>query len=84
MQYSFDLNPFVITPFKSLSFLSEKSYLKWLSEFNLNPLISSISFNINRAFNSQRFREVYIEGADASKQIGLPEIQQRNLCLIES
>ena len=80
LQYSFDLNPFVITPFKNLSFLSEKSYLKWLSEFNLNPLISSISFNsnINRAFNSQRFREVYIEGADASKQIGLPEIQQRN------
>jgi len=54
--------------------------LEWLSEFNINPLLSSISFNtnINRTFNSQRFREVYIEGADSSKQIALPDIQQRN------
>ncbi len=34
--------------------------------------------NINRTFNSQRFRDIYIEGADASNQIALPEIQQRN------
>ena len=80
VQYNYDLNPFVISPFENISFLNDKSYLKWLREFNINPIISSISFdtNINRAFNSQQFREVYIEGADASKQIALPEIQQRN------
>ena len=56
------------------SFISENKYLKWLSEFNINPLLSSISFssNINRTFNNQRFRDVYIEGADSSKQIALP------------
>ena len=80
IQYSFNFNPFVISPFKSITFLSDNKYLKWISELNVNPLLSSISFNsnINRTFNSQRFREVYIEGADASKQISLPEIQQRN------
>ena len=79
-QYSFSFEPFVISPFKSVSFISDSKYLEWLSEFNINPLLSSISFNtnINRTFNSQRFREVYIEGADSSKQIALPDIQQRN------
>ncbi|MFL2665901.1 MAG: cell surface protein SprA [Flavobacteriaceae bacterium] len=80
VQYNFNFNPFVISPFKSIAFISENKYLKWLSEFNINPLLSSISFssNINRTFNSQRFRDVYIEGADSSKQIALPDIQQRN------
>ena len=74
------MNPFVISPFQNITFLNNKAYLKWLSEFNINPILSNISFdtNINRAFNSQQFREVYIEGADASKQITLPKIQQRN------
>ena len=80
VQYNFNFNPFVISPFKSIAFISENKYLKWLSEFNINPLLSSISFssNINRTFNNQRFRDVYIEGADSSKQIALPDIQQRN------
>ena len=80
VQYNFSMEPFVIAPFKKITFINEKKYLDWLTEFNLNPLLSSISFNtnINRTFNSQRFREVYLEGADASKQISLPEIQQRN------
>ena len=80
VQYNFDFNPFVISPFQNITFLNNKAYLKWLSEFNINPILSNISFdtNINRAFNSQQFREVYIEGADASKQITLPKIQQRN------
>ncbi|MBT7320850.1 MAG: cell surface protein SprA [Flavobacteriaceae bacterium] len=79
-QYSYTFNPFVISPFESIKFISENKYLEWLKEFNFNPLLSSISFNtnINRTFNSQRFRDVYIEGADASKQIALPDIQQRN------
>jgi cell surface protein SprA len=80
VQYNFTMEPLIITPFKSISFINEKKYLEWLKEFNFNPLLSSISFNsnINRTFNSQRFREVYMEGTDASKQISLPEIQQRN------
>mgnify|MGYP001160023688 FL=1 len=79
-QYSYSFSPFVITPFESIKFISDNKYLEWLSEFNINPLLSSISFdaNINRTFNSQRFRDVYVEGADASKQIALPDIQQRN------
>ena len=80
VQYAFSMEPLVISPFKSIAFINEKKYLDWLTEFNINPLLSSISFNtnINRTFNSQRFREVYLEGTDASKQISLPEIQQRN------
>ena len=79
-QYSYTFNPFVIAPFESIKFISDNKYLEWLKEFNFNPLLSSISFtaNINRTFNSQRFRDVFIEGADASKQIALPNIQQRN------
>ena len=79
-QYSYNFNPFVISPFKKIKFLENKKYLEWLKEFNINPLLSNISFdaNINRTFNSQRFRDIYIEGADSSDQIKLPEIQQRN------
>ncbi len=79
-QYSYNFNPFVISPFNKIKFLENNKYLEWLKEFNINPLLSSINFdaNINRTFNSQRFRDIYIEGADASDQIKLPEIQQRN------
>ena len=79
-QYSYNFNPFVISPFNKIKFLENNKYLEWLKEFNINPLLSSISFdaNINRTFNSQRFRDIYIEGADSSNQIKLPEIQQRN------
>ena len=79
-QYSYNFNPFVISPFNKIKFLENNKYFEWLKEFNINPLLSSISFdaNINRTFNSQRFRDIYIEGADLSNQIKLPEIQQRN------
>ena len=79
-QYSYNFNPFVISPFNKIKFLENNKYFEWLKEFNINPLLSSISFdaNINRTFNSQRFRDIYIEGADSSNQIKLPEIQQRN------
>ena len=70
----------MISPFKKIKFLENNKYLEWIKEFNFNPLLSSLSFdaNINRTFNSQRFRDIYIEGADSSNQIALPEIQQRN------
>ena len=78
--YNYSFNPFVISPFKKIKFLENNKYLEWIKEFNFNPLLSSFSFdaNINRTFNSQRFRDIYIEGADSSNQIALPEIQQRN------
>ncbi|MDA7779645.1 hypothetical protein N8915_01985, partial [Flavobacteriaceae bacterium] len=65
---------------KKIKFLENNKYLEWIKEFNFNPLLSSFSFdaNINRTFNSQRFRDIYIEGADSSNLIALPEIQQRN------
>ena len=78
--YNYTFNPFVISPFKKIKFLESNKYMEWLKEFNFNPLLSSFSFdaNINRAFNSQQFRDIFVEGADASDQIALPEIQQRN------
>ena len=45
---------------------------------NLIPNSISITSNINRALNSQRFREVFLEGVDASNQLSLPELQQQN------
>ena len=78
--YKYPFNTFVISPFKKIKFLENNKYLEWLKEFNFNPLLSSLSFdaNINRAFNSQQFRDVFVEGADMSDQIALPEIQQRH------
>ena len=70
----------MVSPFKKIKFIENNKYLEWLKEFNFNPLLSSISFdvNFNRSFNNQKFREVYVEGVDFSSQIPLPKIQQRN------
>lgn len=77
-QYSFE--PFMLEPFKKWEFLTGKKYLDWLRSINLNPIPNNISLgaNINRSFNSQRFREVYLEGIDTGNQLALPELQQRN------
>lgn len=78
--YEYGFTPFSIEPLKKVKFISQKKYLKWLSEINFNPIPDNISLatNINRAFSSQRFREVYLEGTNAAKQLSLPELQQRN------
>ena len=78
--YGHTFKPFEINPFKKIKFLTKKQYLRWLREINLNPIPANISIttNINRLFNNQRFREVYLEGVDASQQLGLPDLQQRN------
>ncbi len=78
--YSYSFKPFEINPFYDNKTLNESKYLKWLKEFNLNLLPSSISFNpkIDRSFNRQRFRQVYIEGINSENQISMPELQQRN------
>ena len=78
--YQYSFSPLNIEPLAKNSFLSSKKYLQWLSAINLNPIPSNISLsaNINRTFNSQRFREVYLEGVDAANQLALPDLQQRN------
>jgi len=78
--YQYSFTPFSIDPLKKVPFISQKKYLKWLSEFNFNPIPDNISLatSINRAFSSQRFREVYLEGTNAANQLPLPELQQRN------
>ena len=78
--YQYGFEPLSIEPFSKLTFINTKSYLKWLSAININPIPSSVSLstNINRTFNSQQFREVFLEGVDASQQLALPKLQQRN------
>jgi len=78
--YNYSFKPFSVKPFGKVEAISTKKYLRWLSELNLNLLPSSVTFgtNINRMFQSQRFRQVYLEGVDASNQIALPDLQQRN------
>jgi len=81
VNYGYNFQPLIFLPFSKLELSeSEKPYWKWLKEinFNLIPNSLSISSNINRALNSQRFREVYLEGVDASNQLSLPELQQQN------
>jgi cell surface protein SprA len=78
--YQYNFNPLSIEPLAKSNFLRSKKYLQWLSAINLNPIPSNISLSatINRTFNSQRFREVYLEGVDAARQLALPDLQQRN------
>ena len=78
--YGHSFQPLEINPFKKIKFISTKRYLRWLKEINLNPVPANISLssNINRAFNNQQFREVYLEGVNAADQLSLPDLQQRN------
>ena len=78
--YQYGFQPLSIEPFSKLSFINTKSYLKWVSAININPIPAnvSISTNVNRTFNSQQFREVFLEGVDAGQQLSLPKLQQRN------
>ena len=80
VNYAHTFKPLDISPFKKVEVFGGKQYLRWLKEINFNPIPSniSISTNINRLFNSQRFREVYLEGVDAANQLSLPDLQQRN------
>ncbi len=78
--YNYSFKPLSIKPLGKVQAISTKKYLRWLSEINLNLMPSSITLgaNINRTFQSQRFRQVYLEGVNTSKQIALPDLQQRN------
>ena len=55
--------------------------MRWLREVNFNPVPAniSISTNINRLFNNQRFRRIF-RGVDA-RNSSLPNLQQRNFLI---
>lgn len=76
--YSFNSKP--IEPFKKVNYFNRKKYLQWLQQLNFNLLPSAVqgAANINRILNNQKFRQVYLEGVDASLQRSLPNLQQRN------
>ena len=76
--HSFSSKP--IEPFKKVKFFNRKKYWQWLQQLNFNLLPSSLeaSANVNRILNNQKFRQVYLEGVDASLQRSLPNLQQRN------
>ena len=78
--YGHSFKPLEINPFKKVRLFNKGKYWQWLKELNLNLMPTSIQIgsNINRTFNSQQFREVYLEGVDSSQQLALPEMQQQN------
>ncbi len=74
--YAFNFNPVSIEPFKKNDSLFTGKYWKILKDFNFNLLPSSFTVNsdINRQFNSQRFREVELGG----NNIAIEELFRRN------
>jgi len=78
--YNYSFKPLSVKPLGKVKAISSKQYLRWLSELNFNLMPSSVTLgaNINRTFQSQRFRQVYLEGLENSNQIALPDLQQRN------
>ena len=78
--YGHSFKPLEINPFKKVELFNSAKYWQWLKELNFNLMPNSIQLatNINRTFNRQRFREIYLEGVDASQQLALPELQQQN------
>ncbi|MEC8599227.1 MAG: cell surface protein SprA, partial [Bacteroidota bacterium] len=78
--YGHSFNTKTIEPFKKIKFFNRKRYWRWLQQFNFNLLPNSLegSINVNRILNNQKFRQVYLEGTDASLQRSLPSLQQRN------
>ena len=78
--YGYSFNKYEIQPLSKVKFFSQKKYWQWLKELNLNPLPNNIAISsrINRSFRTQRFREVFSENIDSSKQLSLPDLQQRN------
>ncbi len=78
--YSHNFNPVTVAPFAKKDSVLTSRYWQWLKDFNFNVLPTSISVNsnVNRAFNSQQFRDVQVGEVDPNEQLGLPELQQRN------
>jgi cell surface protein SprA len=72
--YSFTAKP--IEPFKKNDSLFRSKYLQFLKDFNFNylPTNISVSSNITRQYNEQKFRELEL----LQDNIGLPRLYQRN------
>ena len=74
--YAYNFNPITIEPFKKNDSLFTGKYWKILKDFNFNVLPTSFTVNtdVNRQFNSQKFREVELGG----NNIGIEELFRRN------
>ncbi|MEK9613508.1 MAG: cell surface protein SprA, partial [Flavobacteriaceae bacterium] len=81
--YGYSFNSKSIEPFKKVKFFNRKKYWQWLQKLNFNLLPTSLeaSTNVDRILNNQKFRQVYLEGVDASLQRSLPNLSQRNFLL---
>lgn len=79
MNYNYGFKSKPIEPFKKLDSLKGR-YWDWLKDFNFNLLPTSISVtsNLTRSFNQQRFREVDFSGDVNADNLPLPALQQRN------
>jgi len=75
--YNHNFKPAPIAPFAKNDSIFRGRLWKWLKDFNINLLPTSISINadFNRSFNQQRFRDVVEPGVDA---LDLPSLQQRD------
>lgn len=62
LDYNFNFKPWVIQPFNKLIKNQSKasSYLKWIKEFNFNPIPTRISFRteLDRNYNELEFRNI--------------------------
>ena len=78
--YGYSINSKPVEPLKKVKFFDRKKYWQWLQKLNFTPLPASLeaSAQVNRLLNNQKFRQVYLEGIDASLQRSLPNLQQRN------
>jgi cell surface protein SprA len=77
-QYSYNFESLNIFPFESFFKNKDSKYLKWLKEFNFNPLPNSLIFsgNFNRTLYKQKFREINYSGIISNSQIPIPEFTQ--------
>ncbi|MGC1516665.1 MAG: cell surface protein SprA, partial [Maribacter sp.] len=75
--YTHAFDPVEVAPFAKKDSLFTGRYWKWLKDLNLNllPATIGVNSNVNRQFNTQRFRDVKEQGVQT---IDLPELQQRN------
>ena len=74
--YSYNFTPKSIEPFKKNDSLFTGKYWQLLKDFNINylPTNVSVSSNIVRQYNEQKFREIDLLPGN----IGLPTLYQRN------
>jgi len=73
--YNFGFKPLEYIPFKKSEFLEKNSLFRFIKDFNINFLPTSISANSNiiRSFNSQLSRPL----SDNLSTVALPELTQR-------